>query len=482
MQLPNAFVDMMKPHLGPAWPEFEASYDRPPSRGVRIDRWSVRADDPSRPPILHAVLRHLRGQVPWMPFGFYMDEESVLGKTIYHEAGAFYIQEPSAMAVALAVDPQPGERILDLCAAPGGKSTAIARLMNNLGHLVANEIHPTRVKILAENLERMGAAAAVTNESPGALAKAWPASFHAILVDAPCSGEGMFRKDPQAAKEWSKDSPIVCATRQKDILSSAVEMLLPGGRLIYSTCTFNPMENEQIVAWMEDELGLVVEELPNLPRWSPGRPDFADGRIALTKTRRLWPHLAEGEGHFVARLRKPGAATSVSDSSLDSGRRARAGRERRGEGRSVGLRGTGFKDWQNWLAEICKRPDPSIETPILHKDIYFSDELLGLSVDGIRVLRPGTPLAKREGNRIEPLHGLALRSSPNRFFNVKPLDEQAAIRYMAGDALANDDGLRGFVALEHAGLCLGFAKAVPGRVNNLYPKGWRKQGLISLST
>lgn len=474
---------MMKPLLGTAWPEFEASYDRTPQRGVRIDRWSVRADDPSRPPILQAVSRHLQGQVPWMPFGFYMDEESVLGKTVYHEAGAFYIQEPSAMAVALAVDPKPGERVLDLCAAPGGKSTAIARLMNNLGRLVANEIHPTRVKILAENLERMGAAAAVTNESPGALAKAWPASFDAILVDAPCSGEGMFRKDPEAAREWSQDAPAACAARQKDILRSAVKMLLPGGRLIYSTCTFNPMENEQIVAWMEDELGLVVEELPNWPLWSPGRPDFADGRIALSKTRRLWPHLAEGEGHFVARLRKPESATANAYASLDGGRPSRSGRERRGEGRSVGgARGTGTKDWQNWLAEVYECPDNALKTPILHKDIYFSDELAGLAVDGIRVLRPGTPLARREGNRIEPLHGLALRGLPKHFFNVKPLDEQAAIRYMAGDALANDEGLRGYVAMEHAGLCLGFAKAVTGRVNNLYPKGWRKQGLISLST
>ncbi|EPZ42282.1 methyltransferase RsmF C-terminal domain-like protein [Alicyclobacillus acidoterrestris] len=478
MQLPKAFVEMMKPLLGAEWADFVAAFRETPTRGVRVDKWSISETSQTSSPIPPAVQPHLTGPIPWMPFGFYIDQESALGRTVYHEVGAFYIQEPSAMAIARALDPQPGERILDLCAAPGGKTTAIARLQKELGQLVANEIHPARVRILAENLERMGTAAAVTNASPAELGAAWPDAFDAILVDAPCSGEGMFRKDPSALAQWSDDAPTRCAARQQDILTSAVSMLRPGGRLIYSTCTFNPMENEQIVAWLEDTFGMSVEELPDLPHWSPGRPDFADGRDSLLRTRRLWPHRARGEGHFVARLRKPEGDTRRHHlpAGIDVHPRST---HKKAASRRTSL--SSNAEFETWFADVYASSEMSIQKPLLHKDIYFSDELRDLPFSGIRVLRPGTPLAKRGANRIEPLHGLALRGHPSDFVRTVAVDEQEAIRFIAGDALANPTQMKGFVVVEHAGLCLGWGKAVPGRINNLYPKGWRKTGLVELS-
>lgn len=478
MQLPTAFVEQMKPLLGDEWDAFEmAMQSTEATRGLRLQRWgSVSGADAFAGPTMPDVIRaHLMAPVPWAQSGYYIDNQTPLGRTVFHEAGAYYLQEPSAMAVAEAVDPMPGERILDLCAAPGGKTTAIAALLQRRGRggqrgqLVANEIHPTRVRALAENIERMGAAAAVVNNSPDTLAQAWPGQFDAILVDAPCSGEGMFRKDPQAGTQWHPDAPQDCAERQRSILTAAIQMLRPGGRLIYSTCTFNPLENEQMMAWLSATQGMTIEELPLWPGWRRGRPDWADGQATLSHTRRLWPHLARGEGHFVARLRKKDSSIAtngkhVSERSFEQPRGAHA------------------KAWQAWLQDNLSYAADAFTQPILHKDILFSDEIGLLPTKGVRVLRPGTPLASiQRKQRFVPLHGLALRLPPDAFARLSAVDEQTAISYMRGETLQNPEGIKGYAVVHHKGIVLGFVKAVPGRLNNLYPKGWRKQNLIQLS-
>ncbi|WAH38485.1 NOL1/NOP2/sun family putative RNA methylase [Alicyclobacillus dauci] len=467
MVLPDAFVKQMAPLLGSEWADFAAAMSEAPTRGVRVQRYSVRQGATDGDSVPQAILQHLESPILWMPFGYYINERAPLGRTVFHEAGALYIQEPSAMAIARAIDPKPGERILDLCAAPGGKTTAIAALLQNQGQLVANEIHPTRVRILAENLERMGAAAAVVNHSPDELAAVWPEKFDAILVDAPCSGEGMFRKDPAAAQEWTAESPDICSRRQQDILRSAVKMLRPGGRLIYSTCTFNPQENERIVAWLEDDLHLTVEELPLWPGWSPGEPNFAFGRESLAKARRLWPHRARGEGHFVARLRKRAEHGTADDAE---------------RGKDKQRKHSWSQAWESWLAEHMVEYPSSWLVPREHKGVLFSDEVTGLPTRGLRMLRSGTPLASLAKDRIEPLHGIALRCAPKDFRFVVEVDEETAIAYMRGEALANDGGHKGHTVIVHQGLVLGWVKAIPGRLNNLYPKGWRKNNLVKLST
>lgn len=465
MQLPNAFLQQMKSLLRDEYDAFSAAMQTPSTRGLRIRPPDVETSSDIDVSLPH-LAPYLYNQVPWAPFSYYIPHDARLGKTVLHAAGAYYLQEPSAMAVAYAVDPQPGERILDLCAAPGGKTTAIAAMMAEDAQLIANEIHPSRVQTLAENIERMGAKAAIVNESPDRLAKAWTGQFDAILVDAPCSGEGMFRKDPDAVLAWHADSPHVCAKRQRDILRNAVELLRPGGRLIYSTCTFNAQENEYIVAFAMDELGMTVDSLPDWPGWSPGRPDFVDGREALIHTRRLWPHLAYGEGHFVARLRKPLETeqrkwTKRTPVPKDSARRT-------------------IKGWDEWLdAHLLTMPS-AWRNPVRHRDMVFSDELRSLPTQGIRILRPGTALASVQQDRLIPAHGLAMRLSPLHFRQRVQLNERDAAQYLRGESLANEQDRRGYVVVSHGSYGLGFAKGVAGRLNNLFPKGLRKAHLTLL--
>lgn len=266
--------------------------------------------------------------VPWEPDGFYYPEDFRPGRLPLHEAGMYYIQEASAMLPAVLCDAKPGDRVLDLCAAPGGKSTKLAACLQGKGILVANEIHPERAKVLSSNLERMGVRnALVTNETPQSLASRFPLFFDRIVVDAPCSGEGMFRKEEEALIHWSPENIRMCAERQLEILEEASSMLRAGGRLVYSTCTFSPEENEGVIfRFLMDHPDFSVVSVPDLPgiraeEWglSCGRPDWLSkagidaasfGSAGLERaeelggTIRLWPHLLKGEGHFAAVLRK----------------------------------------------------------------------------------------------------------------------------------------------------------------------------------
>lgn len=260
MMLPEAFQEKMKELLGGEYGDFVKSYEKERVQGLRFNQLKVNTDE--IPDGMRSEFQLKK--IPWVKEGYYYQGQSRPGKHVWHEAGVYYIQEPSAMAVVELLDPKPGDMVLDLCAAPGGKSTHIASRMKGEGLLISNEIHPARVKILSQNVERMGIAnAVVTNENSRKLTDYFPEFFDKIVVDAPCSGEGMFRKDEGARDEWSPANVRLCADRQAEILDNAAVMLKGGGRLVYSTCTFSPEENEgSIQAFLERHPEFFVEQVP----------------------------------------------------------------------------------------------------------------------------------------------------------------------------------------------------------------------------
>ena len=299
---PAAFLDECREILKDEFPAFLRALALPPRRALRLNPQRNGAEQAAAPFLPDGAPR-----VPWEPLGRYLAADAKPGAGIAHAAGAFYLQDASAMAPVAALDPRPGERVLDLCAAPGGKSGQIAARLNGRGFLLSNEIEFSRARILLGNLERLGVANAfVTSASAEALARVLPAFFDRVLVDAPCSGEGMFRRDPEAASQWNPDAPAGCAARQTAILNDAARMVRPGGKLVYSTCTFNRLENE----------GTVREFLRAHPDFEPDTFDLPGVGASQGGCLRLWPHRIEGEGHFLARFTRKPEESSLRNRSL----------------------------------------------------------------------------------------------------------------------------------------------------------------------
>ena len=299
---PAAFLDECREILKDEFPAFLRALALPPRRALRLNPRRNGAEQAAAPFLPDGAPR-----VPWEPLGRYLAADAKPGAGIAHAAGAFYLQDASAMAPVAALDPRPGERVLDLCAAPGGKSGQIAARLNGRGFLLSNEIEFSRARILLGNLERLGVTNAFVTSAPAeALARALPAFFDRVLVDAPCSGEGMFRRDPEAASQWNPDAPAGCAARQTAILNDAARMVRPGGKLVYSTCTFNRLENE----------GTVREFLRAHPDFEPDTFDLPGIGASRDGCLRLWPHRIEGEGHFLARFTRKGEETCARNVSL----------------------------------------------------------------------------------------------------------------------------------------------------------------------
>ncbi|MCR5094268.1 MAG: RsmF rRNA methyltransferase first C-terminal domain-containing protein [Lachnospiraceae bacterium] len=444
-ELPGAFLERMKKDLSDtpgACDAFLSSYTAPPVHSLRLNtlRGARRDDLPFA----------FSGSVPWEPDGLYYEESSGMrpGKHILHEAGAYYIQEASAMLPAQLLasvhdDAEP-LRVLDLCAAPGGKSVQLAMRMQGQGLLVSNEIHPARAQILSQNIERMGIAnAVVTNESPERLAEHFPAFFDRILVDAPCSGEGMFRKNPEAVREWSPEAVEKCAERQRQILARACQMLAPGGYLVYSTCTFAPAEDEEMI-------DLFLRE----------HPDFS-----LLRREKFLPHEVRGEGHFCALLRQN--SSPVKSSPRPFRQSGTAGR-------------VPVREFSKWLEELLCDPSAiDCSEGRLHS---YGDHLYliprGLSdINGIRVLRPGLHLAdilkRRTGDEFVPAHALSHALAPGQARNVQGLTEEEAAAYLGGQALRSSLSGRSHILMAYLGFPLGWARLAGGQLKNLYPKGLR---------
>ena len=299
MAFPGAFLKRMAGLLGPEYDAFLRALGEPPARGLRVNTLKL------APEAFRRMSPWPLEPVPWCPEGFYYPEDARPGPHPYFYAGLYYIQEPSAMAVGVVADPRPGERVLDLAAAPGGKTTHLAARMGGEGLLIANEVDRRRIRGLLENVERWGARLAVVSAPVDRLARAFGASFDRVVLDAPCSGEGMFRKDPGARAHWGPGAPARMARVQAGLLEAAARLVAPGGVLVYSTCTFAPEENEGVVAaFLRAHPEFEVENALIHPAFAPGVPAWGGGDPRLEKTARLWPHRLRGEGHFLARMRR----------------------------------------------------------------------------------------------------------------------------------------------------------------------------------
>ena len=452
-QLPEAYRNQMKRLLGEAgFFAYEKSLSDPVTRALRVNLL-LRPDGR-----LPCEIEGVSDPVPWARGCYFVTGDARPGLSPLHEGGLFYLQEPSALSAVSVLDPQPGERVLDLCAAPGGKSTQIAGLMQGRGLIVCNEPVPSRAQILSRNIERMGVRnAVVVSAMPAQLAPHFEAFFDRILVDAPCSGEGMFRRQPEARDEWSENSPRGCADRAMEILDEAAKMLVPGGVMVYSTCTFNDTENEGVLARFAAEHPEFTLEAFSLPGLPSGERGWAH----------LYPHEICGEGHFVSLLRKsPDAACAP----VREEKRQKASKPQRGK--------------------PAKKAEPEIALPdvlaggLVFERLHRAGECLwalpdGLDdiarLDGLRVLRTGLLLAHMEGKRSEPDHALAMALRPFEAARTAELSYAQALAYQAGEALELGDLPGGYTLLTHHGVSLGFGKQAGGIMKNHYPKGLRRR-------
>ena len=403
--------------------------------------------------------------VPWCDAGFLLDENEPVRPGLHplHRAGVYYLQEPSAMAVAEAVAPEPGEWVLDLAAAPGGKATHLASLMQNKGLLVANEVTNSRVRALGENLERLGVRhALVTSESVERLVAQWGAVFDRVLLDAPCSGEGMFRKSEEALSQWSEYLVESCSVRQNDLLTEAAKLVKPGGVLVYSTCTFAPEENERVIAAFLEKHP-EFEPLPlHFPTAQPGQPDWTTTAERLDYTARFWPHLSPGEGHFIAKLRRVAGHFDV--------------KAHRKTASPTPLPQQARDLWETFVRETFDEP-PLPDAPLMLRGekLYALPETLP-KLAGLRTLRSGVWLGTPKKNRFEPAHSLALALTQKELNGVRTLDfdaESPALkRYLQGDVLESPGG-DGWLIVSVSGFALGWGRRSRGTVKNFYPKGLR---------
>ncbi len=497
LPLPRAFAERMRNMLGDDFPAFCDSYAKPAHPSLRVNTLKVTAEE------LRAVAPFVGVGVPWQENGFYCDTEGDVrpGKHPLHEAGAYYIQEASAMLPASLRPPKPGERVLDLCAAPGGKATQLAAALGGTGLLVANEIHPSRAAILSQNMERMGVRnAIVTNASPAELAEKFPAFFDQIVVDAPCSGEGMFRKEADAVTMWSPDNVSLCAERQTEILEEAAKMLRSGGYLVYSTCTFAPAENEGVVLeflYRHPEFEVIPSEEPAVvasrekglldggrPEWAEGYGRYPEALAAqVKKAYRVFPHHCDGEGHFAVLLRKCGDSGEISLPRKESKKKSRKPEKTGGGKGNPNAEAVAAGLLEDFCREVMGGvPDfVSDAVPCLFGDkLYLAPKALGGDIApaealrGLRVLRAGlcagTVIGLVRGRgRFEPDHALALCAGlPIRSF---PVDYGPASAYLRGETLPCD--LRGWYTVTYAELALGWGKASDGVMKNHYPKGLR---------
>jgi len=461
---PDAFLHKMASLLGEEYPAFAASYAADGRRGLRVNTLKLTpADFSSKSPFA------LTAVGPYEPAGFLISDEAQAGRHPYHAAGLYYLQEPSAMVVAALLRPQPGDWVLDLAAAPGGKTTHLAALMDDTGLLVANDVHTGRARILAENLERWGARnVLVTNNEPAQLAARFGPVFDKVLVDAPCSGEGMFRK--QGGFAWSEEMVLACSRRQSAILDTAVALVRPGGRLAYTTCTFSPEEDEQVIArFLDSHPAFTLVDPPVFTGFQPGRPAWADGRSALSRTIRLWPHHFPGEGHFIALLQRDHDTAPANPPILPPA----PGRQAPGV----------LAPWRDFARDTLRLALDEERLQVVNG--RYLQLLPPDTIDpaGLRVIRHGLPLgeirpARRGPALFKPAHALALslRAADAAYTLDFPPDDPALHAYLAGHPLAPASPLPDSVAwllITVDGHPLGWGKSVQGQVKNHYPRGLR---------
>lgn len=479
MNLPIEFEKKMKAFLGNEWDDFLYSYDNNRFQALRFNTLKVQSPE-ERMRILKVLGISSDKRVSWADEAYYFDENVRPGKHPYHEMGLYYIQEPSAMSAAALLAPKPGMRVLDLCAAPGGKSTQLATYLGDRGLLVSNEINTQRSRILSQNIERMGIKnAIVTNEDSFVLASHFPGFFNAIQVDAPCSGEGMFRKLPEAIEQWSMENVAICATRQKEILDNAAVMLKPGGVIVYSTCTFSKEENEDVIEYFLER-----------------HPDFT-----LEEMERFWPHKVDGEGHFVAKLVRRGSVNElgadydlcedscnkVEDTGLKADRKTK--KNKNSKNRKNETKPALTKENMKLLSEFL---DETISEDMAawiknSRLVMFGEQLYRLpdmevDIKGLKVQRAGLHIGEFKKQRFEPSHSLALALKLSEAKNVVKLtwDDPQTTGFFNGQSVMLSDEQtaeckKGWALVCVDGYTAGWGKVNGTQVKNHYPKGLRNK-------
>lgn len=461
MNLPIEFEKKMKAFLGDEWDDFLYSYDNNRFQALRFNTLKVQS-----PEEIMRILKVLGipsdKKVSWANEAYYFDENVRPGKHPYHEMGLYYIQEPSAMSAAALLAPKPGMRVLDLCAAPGGKSTQLATYLGDSGLLVSNEINTQRSRILSQNIERMGIKnAIVTNEDSFVLASHFPGFFNAIQVDAPCSGEGMFRKLPEAIEQWSLENVAICAARQKEILDNAAVMLKPGGTIVYSTCTFSKEENEDVIEYFLEK-----------------HPDFT-----LEEMERFWPHKVDGEGHFVAKLVRRGSV----DTGFKSDRQTK--KIKNNKNRKNETKPALTKENMNLLSEFLDETISDDMAALIKNSrlVMFGEQLYRLpdmevDIKGLKVQRAGLHIGEFKKQRFEPSHSLALALKLSEAKNVVKLtcDNPQTIGFFNGQSVMLSDEQaaeckKGWALVCVDGYPAGWGKVNGTQVKNHYPKGLRNK-------
>lgn len=468
--LPQSFLDSMKEILGEDYEAFLAGFDGQRQYGLRVNTLKMNLEEFER-----IAPFHLK-KVPWISNGYFYEAEDAPAKHPFYSAGLYYLQEPSAMTPASRLKVQPGERVLDLCAAPGGKATELGAALQGEGLLVANDINTARARALLRNLELFGISNSfVTNEPPHVLAERFPEFFHKIMVDAPCSGEGMFRKNPAVVDSWQEKGPEYFSKLQREIIVQAADMLLPGGMMFYSTCTFSPLENEKTITHLlKERPDMEVIPMEDYEGFAEGltsyRGEVFDESCKLC--RRIWPHKMSGEGHFMALLHKKSGTQqqvqqTVSQSSI----------------------------WWEKCKGLNKEQKAAAEDFFSHVNIAYDGKRIDVRGDnlyylpapkydgrGLHFLRNGLFMGEFKKKRFEPSQPFALALHAQDFDQVLdfPADDERLSRYLRGetldvsDLIAGEKKRKGWQLVMVAGYPLGFGKLVNNNLKNKYPAGWRK--------
>lgn len=484
--LPQSFLDSMKEILGEDYEAFLTGFDGQRQYGLRVNTLKMNLEEFER-----IAPFHLK-KVPWISNGYFYNAEDVPAKHPFYSAGLYYLQEPSAMTPASRLKVQPGERVLDLCAAPGGKATELGAALQGEGLLVANDINTARAKALLRNLELFGISNSfVTNEPPHVLAERFPEFFHKIMVDAPCSGEGMFRKNPAVVDSWKEKGPEYFSKLQREIIVQAADMLLPDGMMFYSTCTFSPLENEKTITHLlKERPDMEVVPMEDYENFAEGLTSYKDEAFgeSCKLCRRIWPHKMSGEGHFMALLhKKSGAEQEIKSDEKASKKSKKAKKKQQTE--------TLSSVWWEKCKSLSKEQKAAAEDFFAHVNLAYDVGRIDVRGDnlyylpepqydgrGLHFLRNGLFMGEFKKKRFEPSQPFALALRAQDFDQVLdfPADDERLQRYLRGETLDVSDLIngekkrKGWQLVMAAGHPLGFGKLVNNNLKNKYPAGWRK--------
>ena len=453
-QLPEAFLKEMEQLLGDEYEAYIKSYEEAWKPGLRVNTLKIMPEE-------FKNLSHLElTPVDWTEKGFYYEDTERPARHPFYYAGLYYLQEPSAMAPAAVLPVEPGDKVLDVCAAPGGKSTELAAKLQGKGMLVSNDISYSRARALLKNLELAGAEnISVLSEEPGKLAAVWPEFFDKILVDAPCSGEGMFRREEDMVKDWVSRGPSYYSSIQREILEQAVAMLKPGGMMLYSTCTFSKLENEGSMDYfLSNHPEFHLLDIPQSEGFAPGQSELVNSTFPLEKCVRLFPHKIDGEGHFLALLQKDGERTP---NALES----------------AGKPSKLPQELIDFLKDVSM-PVDTTRIQIKDTKVFLMPE--GLSgCKGLRFLRSGLYMGELLKKRFEPSQAFAMVLKKEEYASVidLPATDERIIRYLKGETIEIEDGEStkdaGWQLVCVDGYPLGWGKLIRGTLRNKYFSGWR---------